>query len=209
MHADVEAEGEASNEPRSKEKRQKNIVIIGVMAAGKSSVAWRLARMIGYGCLDIDEGIVSSSGKTIEQLFREDGESVFRQFESAAIRELKSLRNHVIAVGGGAVLDDENWAQISHLGTTVWLNAPPSEVARRLVMKPGEIRGRPLLADIANIEDKQMRFVALHDRVEALVGQRRQRYSQADVVVEDAYSTPESAALKIKELLIELGHISI
>lgn len=164
--------------------------------------------MVGYGCLDLDQRIEERAGKSVDSIFNEEGEAIFRQKESHAIEQISSIRNHVVAVGGGAVLDDQNWEALRKIGVTVWLNALPSEIARRLVMKPGEIRGRPLIADIANIEDKQTRFAALNDRVESLVGQRRQRYSQADIAVEDAYSTPEAAALRVKELLEESGFFS-
>ncbi len=205
MLDDVDIPDSGREQKDSKGGLARNIIIVGVMASGKSSVGWRLARLIGFGIIDVDEWIQKRAGKPIERIFAEEGESAFRQQETAAIQEIAKIRNHVVSVGGGAVLDDTNWEILRGMGATVWLNTPPSEVARRLVMKPDEIRRRPLLADVVNIEDKQQRFRALHDRVEALVGQRRQRYGQARLVMEDAYSTPEAAALRLKELLIESG----
>ena len=182
--------------------RDDNVILIGAMACGKSTVGWRLAKMIGYGYLDLDEWIEKKIGKTITKIFDEDGEDSFREIEKDAIHAILAIRNHVISVGGGAVMDDDNWKKLRDLGKVVWLNTPSSEIARRLVMKPDEIDARPLLREAANAPTKEDRFKKLHDLIDEVMRQREQRYGEADIEIVESYSTPQAAATLIKS---ELG----
>jgi shikimate kinase len=175
-----------------------NIILIGVLGAGKSSVGWHLARLMGLGFLDLDDWIEKKAQKTIAEIFSNDGESAFRNLEEQAISEIIDVRNHVISVGGGAVVDDENWSRLRAIGLTVWLNTPPAEIARRFVMRPGDIAQRPLIQDVASAESKDQRFVMLHDRISNFIKHRQKRFEEADASIVDSYSTPESAAMVVK-----------
>lgn len=184
-----------------------NITVVGVMGCGKTTVGERLALSLGFGFVDIDEYIEHKSGQKIFEIFDEEGEDVFRRMESAAIARLADIRNHVISVGGGAVMDDENWSLLHRISTVVWLSTPTEEIARRIVMSPDEIRKRPLLGELVNIEDKHERQKMLTDRLNAIVGQRRRRYDEADFIIEDAYSTPETTLQKLRAVLTRGGAI--
>jgi shikimate kinase len=183
----------------------RNVILLGVMGAGKSTIGWQLARILGFGFLDVDQWIEQQQGKPVHQIFTDDGEDYFRQIEHAAIAEISKVRNHVIAVGGGAVMDDDNWRMMRELGVSVWVNTPPAEIARRLVMKPDEVAKRPLLHDVVNAASKDERFRLLHDRIAALIQSRQQRYQEAQLSVVQSYSTPEAAAKLIKDQLIATG----
>jgi shikimate kinase len=154
--------------------------------------------MIGFGFVDLDDWIVKNAGKSIANIFDEDGEEQFREFERQAIREIHSIRNHVISAGGGAVMDDDNWSKMQTLGRVVWLNTPPAEIARRLVMKPDEVNARPLLRAAVNAPSKDERFKCLHDTIENIVSTRANRYGEADIEIVESYSTPQAAATLIK-----------
>ena len=182
--------------------RDDNVILVGAMACGKSTVGWRLAKMIGFGFIDLDEWIERKTGRTITKIFDQDGEEVFREIEKDAIHAILAVKNHVISVGGGAVLDDDNWKKLRDLGKVVWLNTPSSEIASRLVMKPDEINARPLLREAANAPSKEERFKKLHDLVEDVMRQRESRYGEADIEIVESYSTPQAAATLIKA---ELG----
>jgi shikimate kinase len=187
------------------EGRGNNIILMGIMGAGKSTIGWHLARMLGFGFVDVDQVIETQSGKAIEKIFEQEGETYFRNLETSVINGFAGIRSHVIAVGGGAVLDDENWKTLRGMGPCVWLDTPAVEIARRFVMKPDEIRSRPLIADIGNAASKDERFKMLQERIQEIVGQRANRYGEADVSLSISYSTPESAAGMIKTTLQKNG----
>jgi len=182
-----------------------NIVLIGSMASGKSAVGWRLAKLIGFGFFDLDSYIESKAQRSIAEIFMNQGEEGFREQERLALAKIEKIRNHVVALGGGCVLDPDNWRSAQNLGVVVWLDTPPSEIAQRLVMKPDEIAERPLLQDVIKAESKEQRFKMLHDRIAGLLQERRDQYSKADVVFTDSYSTPDAAAQVLKGLLSKEG----
>ena len=121
----------------------RNIVLIGLMGAGKTTVGKLLAGMLGRPFVDTDAVIEHGAGTTVTQLFAEHGERHFRTLESAAVRQVAALRGQVIAAGGGAVLDPSNVTHFRSTGDIVLLDADPSLLAQRV----GAGDGRPLLRD--------------------------------------------------------------
>lgn len=182
-----------------------NIIIVGAMGAGKSSVGWLAAKILGFGFIDLDEYIERHEKKGINQIWVEKGESYFREVEKQAVEALRGIRSHVIATGGGAVVDDDNWHAFSQMGATVWLNTSPQEIARRFITDDTELKKRPLLAELMNEPDKRMRQTLLAERLAALIGQRQDRYKMADVIMADTFSTPESSAKKLARTLVREG----
>jgi shikimate kinase len=185
--------------------RRSNIVLLGAMGSGKSTVGWVLSRIVGYGFIDTDALIEARVKKPVSVIFAERGEAAFRELEAEVIQRLRGLRSHVVSVGGGAVMGDANWQILQDLGATVWLNAPPAEIARRFNTDDGELKKRPLLSELADYKDKEQRQKLLTERLSALIGQRMERYRQATVAVSDSFSTPESTAHSIREVLVKEG----
>jgi shikimate kinase len=185
-----------------------NVVLVGAMGAGKSAVGWQLAHLIGFGFIDLDRYIERRERKTIAQLF-EKGEPHFREREAIAVASLSGIRSHVVAVGGGALMNDANWDVLTRLGAMVWLNPAADEIARRLTLDISQLKKRPLLADIAEVKDKEERQKVLTERLTALIGQRQERYSQAQVAVTDSFSTPESTAQLVRSLLVREKMLSL
>ena len=186
-----------------------NIVLLGASGAGKSTTGWLLARLIGYGFVDLDQMIERKLGKSVEQIFADDGESSFRALECELLGKLAGIRSHVVALGAGAVVDDEAWHLASGLGVTVWLNAPAEEIARRFLASEAELLKRPLLADVRDEVDPAARRRLLEARLSALIGNRVDRYKQADLVVTDSFSTPESTSQLLRSTLIREGYLSL
>lgn len=196
--------------PNVKLGNPNNIFIMGIMASGKSSVGWVLAKLIGYGFVDTDREVEKRCKKSVSRIFTEDGEQKFRDIERAVIADLKNVRGYVVALGGGAVMDDQSWETIVNLGAGVWLNPQVEEVARRLLMNPDEMRARPLIGDLAPTSDAKTNsvraidpeaFKTLCHRLSALNGMRQSRYRQAKVIIDTGYSPPEELAkLAAKEL---------
>ena len=102
--------------------RDRHVVLVGMPGAGKSSVGRRLARELGRPFADADEQLELNAGRTIPQIFRDDGEATFRRLETQMLSEL--LTRHtplVIAAGGGAVISEDNRRLMGQHSVVVWL----------------------------------------------------------------------------------------
>jgi 5-deoxy-5-amino-3-dehydroquinate synthase len=120
-----------------------HVVLVGMMGAGKSSVARRVARHLGWRHVDVDTEVERSAGCTIASLFASEGEAAFRDREAATLRTLlASTEPLVIATGGGSVLRPENRQAMRDRARVVWLRARPDTLAARV----GDGASRPLLA---------------------------------------------------------------
>lgn len=133
----------------------KNLVLIGFMGCGKSTIGRELHQRLGYPLVDMDQVIEERAGKTISRIFEEDGESVFRDMETALLRELgdPTAPRRIISTGGGVVGRAENRGLLKNLGFVVWLHAPPEVIQQRTARN----RDRPLL----DTEDPAGRIAAL------------------------------------------------
>lgn len=119
-----------------------NLILIGFMGCGKTSVGKRLAKRLSFSFLDTDEAIVKKEGKSIGDIFSEKGEAYFRRRETEAVKELlKTAENTVISTGGGLPLTEENGKLLQQLGFVVYLDVAKETVLLRLA---GD-QSRPLL----------------------------------------------------------------
>src|SRR5207253_1713417 len=96
-----------------------------------TTVARLLAEKLGWQWLDADAVLEERAGKTIRQIFADDGETTFRDLESAVLADLAQKDNHVIATGGGVVLRESNRAFLEQ-GTVIWLKAPAEILWQRM-----------------------------------------------------------------------------
>lgn len=122
------------------------VFLVGFMGSGKSTIGPLLAKRLGWPFLDLDSMIEDSFGGPIHRIFAQQGESCFRQMESAALRNLGRWKNCVAALGGGAFVDPANRLQISRLGLSVFLDLSLEGVLERC---PPD-GTRPLLKDPAS-----------------------------------------------------------
>ena len=163
-----------------------NLYLIGMMGAGKTTVGQLLANHLGYRFLDTDDVITQSAGRSINQLFAEEGEAAFRQLESDVLAQVCAYTRLTIATGGGIVLRQENWSYLHH-GLVVWLDVPVELLYTRLA----EDTTRPLLQD----SDPQ-------GKLRSLLEQRTPLYSQADLkITVRAEETPEEIAHRVMEAI--------
>lgn len=100
-----------------------NLVLIGFMATGKSTVARALARSLGFEAVDTDAVIARREGKPITDIFEDLGEEGFRGIESGVLQGLVARQRLVISTGGGIVTRQENINNLRSLGMVIWLNA--------------------------------------------------------------------------------------
>lgn len=103
---------------------KRNIVLTGMPSSGKSTIGKRLAYELGMQFVDTDEEIVKMAGKPIPQIFKDLGESGFRDIESRAIATVSAKQNQVIATGGGVVLREQNITLLKGNGTIYFIDRP-------------------------------------------------------------------------------------
>ncbi|MGE0172159.1 MAG: shikimate kinase [Oligoflexales bacterium] len=183
--------------------------MVGMTGVGKSTVGEELAKLIGFGLWDIDKKIERAERRSIAQIFKEQGEDYFREQESAMIASIKGVLNHVVVVGAGALENRTNLEALERLGYMIWLQADVSEIVRRFIMKPDELRARPLLQDAVNIENKEERSAFLRSKIETFLERRKMFYAHAQEVLWTSYSTPESNAHLIKQRLISNAGVQL
>jgi shikimate kinase len=120
------------------------VFLVGMMGAGKTTVGRQLADRLGWPHCDSDEMVKRATGRTVPEIFAEQGESAFRAEESRVLVEAAASEGPaVVSVAGGAVLDPDNRATLRRAGTVVWLRADVAVLVGRV----GSGRGRPLLQD--------------------------------------------------------------
>ena len=120
-----------------------NIVLVGFMGSGKTSVGTELSTLLEMDYIDTDDIIVKDSGISINEIFNAYGEAEFRKLERKTIEGLKDTKNTIISCGGGVVLDSTNIELLRDNGKIVWLKVSPGEILNRLL----DDDSRPLLKD--------------------------------------------------------------
>lgn len=144
-----------------------NIVLIGFMATGKTTVGRALSNINNMSFIDTDTLIEEKTTMSIKDIFQRYGELHFRKLENQVIKDLCNITNAVIATGGGAVLNTENFDNLRNVGKVVFLNTPLEQIFRNL-----ESSFRPL---IGNEIDK--------NKISYLYQSRIGIYMKADVII--------------------------
>ena len=164
----------------------RNIILVGFMASGKTSVGSALSERTGWTLVDADDVIVARAGKPIHRIFSEDGEPAFRELERQVIADLCVGERQVIASGGGSFVDPQNREAMLSGGRVFFLSASPSEILRRVQEEDFGGPIRPLLA----VDDPEA-------RIAELLAQRMPAYTQAHHTVETDALTAEGVAARI------------
>ena len=164
------------------------IVLVGVPGAGKTTVGKLLAKNMGIDFFDSDQVIESRAGKSVSDIFTQDGEPAFRKLEHDVIVELLDSSNVVLALGGGSLGNDETRAKVKD-ATTVWLVAGLAQAVDRVGMN----RNRPLL--LGNVRGQ------LAD----LMAAREPFYKEVAAIAVDTSKLIPSEV--VTEIVYELGKI--
>ena len=124
-----------------------SIALIGYRGTGKTTVAQRLAMQLGWDWVDADVEVELRAGKSIAAIFADDGEAAFRDVEASVMEDLCRRTDTVLALGGGAVLREENRLAIKNCGAAVWLLASVDAIERRIAADPATAARRPNLTN--------------------------------------------------------------
>ena len=168
------------------------LYLIGYRGTGKSTVARVVAARLGRPWCDADQLLEQTHGKSIRQIFADEGEAGFRAKEAAILQGLSTRTTSVIATGGGVVLLPENRALLKQ-GHVVWLQAAPEAIWRRLQADAATAERRPNLAQGGMAE------------IEQLLTQREPFYREcAQHVVDATSASPEAIADDIAGWLVRV-----
>ena len=165
---------------------RKPVLLIGMMGCGKSTVGRLLAERMRLPLIDLDEEIARAAGKTIPEIFAQEGEAGFRACETAALERALARGDGVIATGGGIVTRAENIRMMREKGVVVWLCRPLEDMIADVRQDT-----RPNLAG-----DKA-------ERMRTLYGQRERLYAAAAHLSFDNRMPPEESAKALQKLLTE------
>ena len=160
----------------------RTIVLVGLMGAGKTKIGRRLAARLNLPFFDSDNEIEAAAGETIEEIFRNRGESVFRDGERRVIARLLAQPVHVLATGGGAFMDPLTRALVVQRGVSVWLRADLDVLVARVARR----NNRPLLQR----QDPRTILAELIER-------RHPIYGEADVVIDSGEGPLELTTTRV------------
>lgn len=174
-------------------KASRHVFLVGFMGSGKTTAGRELARRRGWEFIDLDQTIEQTAARTIDAIFREQGEAAFRQHETAALQNLlhskESQGFQVIALGGGAFVQPANRTLIDSVrAEVIFLDAPVDELLRRCRAQSEVVR--PLLQN-------ESRFRRLYD-------ERRPHYQTARIKIDTHQRTVNDVVDEIEQSL-ELG----
>ncbi|MBW2165654.1 MAG: shikimate kinase [Deltaproteobacteria bacterium] len=130
-----------------------NIYLIGYRCTGKSSAGKSLAKILGWSFIDADVELVKEYKITISEIVATEGWKSFRKKEKHVLKRLSSLDKHVIATGGGAILDEENVKNMKKSGVSIWLRATPETVKDRILKDETTEDSRPSLTSKGLMEE--------------------------------------------------------
>ena len=152
-------------------KRTPGIYLVGFMGCGKSTVGRALADELGWSFFDLDNEIEGAAGTTIGEIFDQQGEPIFRALEASAlaqrVKAVQSGRPQVIALGGGALMNDKNFELVSNHGVVIWLDAPFDLIERRVAAESHRPLGRDPEKLRELFEVRCPRYAQAHYRIEA------------------------------------------
>ena len=168
----------------------RNIVLVGFMGSGKTTIATQLANKLGMRYVSTDSLIEAREKRTINEIFTKSGEDYFRDVESNVVREIAAQEGLVIDTGGGAVIREENLNNLKSTGIVICLSADEDAIMERTK----KYKHRPLL----NVEDPKL-------KIRTLLAKRAPFYANADYCIDTGKLTIRQVLEKIMAYVRDIG----
>jgi len=149
-----------------------NIILVGYMGSGKTTIGNKLASKLGLTIVDTDKEIERLTNSSIEHIFEQKGEEYFRTLEKQLILKLNKRDNLLVSTGGGLPCFNNMMLALKELGTTIYLERTAKELAQRIVQSPKQ---RPI------VKDKTLQ--ELVPFIDNMLKIRNQYYQQAHIIV--------------------------
>lgn len=167
---------------------KRNIILIGFMGCGKSTLAKILSQKLGWPAISTDAVVESKEGKRIANIFKDSGEEHFRRLEHEAVLEVANKQGVIVDCGGGVVLNPKNIEALKKTGTLVFLSCDADVIYERVKTQPK----RPLL-DVPEPLSK----------IKQLLKERQPYYQRADLTLDTSDGDLSRVA---NELIAKVGH---
>lgn len=177
---------------KHQERKFKNVFLTGMPGAGKSLLGKTFAYLSRRVFLDFDRLVSEVAQKSIPDIFATEGEEGFRAYEAKCLKRVARLHNHVIAMGGGTLCNQQNLNFVRQHGLVVTVEADIGIIAARL-LRERESKPRPLVMNIAD-------EAQLKERLTSLLENRRTFYDESDVFVSSSFSSVDALALELLTL---------
>lgn len=155
----------------------KRIYLTGFMTSGKSTVGPILANSLGWNYYDLDREIETDTGKTVVDIFETEGEKFFREKETTKLTELSKKENLIVALGGGTIINENNFRIIKSTGKLIYLKVEPEVIYKRIKHK----LDRPLFKDLVLNEKPEEEFLK---RIKDILAERNSLYESADITID-------------------------
>ena len=179
------------------ERRIMNIYLIGYRGTGKTSVGKSLASILQWPFIDTDSELADRVGMSIAEFVRKNGWNAFRKTERSIIKEICSRSRHVVATGGGVVLEPQNVICMQSSGCLIWLKASPETIRKRISSDRQSGHSRPALTS-----------EGLIDEIEAVLKKRNSQYHEAmDLYIETDQLSIDDICNTVVTQLAEKGKL--
>lgn len=162
----------------------RNIVLVGFMGTGKSTVGRQLAQLLNWNFIDTDNEIEERTNMTINDIFQIHGESRFRSEERLVVQSVSQQENVVIATGGGTIINPLNWEDLNRDGFVIELYAALEDI----IVRVGSNRDRPLLK-------------GSEEGIKKLWSERQKYYGQAQYKIDTTGKNVDQVVAEIQHLL--------
>lgn len=164
----------------------KNVYLIGMMGSGKTTTGRALAKLLSIPFVDLDDRIVQKAGRSINEIFKDQGERYFRDLETEALKNVSKSSNQIVATGGGIVINPENRTRLKETGLVIYLKTSTDVLWERVKEK----KDRPLLAT----SNPKQTFLELFQSRTPLYVENSQKSFLTD------HKTPEAVAKEIYQV---------
>lgn len=165
--------------------KQNNIILVGMMGAGKTTIGKELLNVLkNYTLIDMDSEIENREKMKISEIFKKYGEKHFRELETNLLKELSKNQNQIISTGGGVFEKEENRNILKETGTVFYLKASAEKLFDRIKSQTH----RPLLQQGFGIE-----------KVKSILDNREANYSKADIIIDTENMLPQNIVKRIVE----------